>query len=189
MELLDADQARPMEGGPSFTKKNKLFRIIWSTSWIILCRYTPPPLHGWRRFVLRIFGAQVGNGARVHASVSIWNPRNLKIGENALIGPGARLYNQGNITIGAFTVISQRAHICASSHDVNDPNFQLVLRPIFIGERCWVAAEAFVGPGVKMGDRSVLGARAALFSAASEDSIYSGNPAKFIKNRLLRGNL
>lgn len=156
------------------------------TAWLVLARFTPPPLHGWRRLVLRAFGARVGKGARVHASVSVWLPANLELGENCLIGPGVRLYNQGHITIGARSVVSQRAHICASTHDISDPHFQLVCRPIRIGRQCWVAAEAFVGPGVTMGDRSVLSARGALFTNAEADEVYSGNPAQFLKQRSLR---
>ena len=186
MTPLDARDTSPLEGGASFSLGNRLLRVVWMTTWLLLARFTPPPLHGWRRLVLRTFGAKVGKGARVHASVSVWLPANLDLGDHALIGPGVRLYNQGRITIGANSVISQRAHICASTHDVRDPLFQLVLRPISIGAQCWVAAEAFVGPGVTMGDRSVLAARGALFSDAEPDAVYSGNPAVFLKLRNLR---
>jgi putative colanic acid biosynthesis acetyltransferase WcaF len=185
MKVLDAAATGPLEGGASFTLSNRLFRVVWMVSWLVLARFTPPPLHRWRRLVLAAFGARMGIGTRVHGSVSIWHPAQLELGDNVLIGPGARIYNQGKIVIGSGTVISQRAHLCASSHDINDPNFQLVLRPITIGAQCWVAAEAFVGPGVTMGDRSVLGARAALFSASEPDGVYSGNPAMRIKTRLL----
>lgn len=187
MTPLYASKTRPMEGGASFSLGNRLTRVVWGLAWLVLARFTPPPLHAWRRLVLRAFGANVAKGARVHASVSIWLPANLTLGENVLVGPGARLYNQGHISIGARTVVSQRAHICASTHDVNDPEFQLQLRPVTIGEQCWVAAEAFVGPGVTMGDRSVLAARGALFSAAEPDMIYTGNPAVRLKERQLRG--
>ena len=183
---LDASLTLPLEGGASFSLGNRAFRAAWMAAWLVFARFTPPPLHGWRRLVLRAFGARIGKGTRVHASVSIWHPRNLDLGELVLIGPGVRLYNQGQITIGARTVISQRAHVCASTHDVNDPNFQLQLRPVLIGERCWVAAEAFVGPGVTMHDRSVLAARGALFGVAAADGIYSGNPAVLLKQRKLR---
>lgn len=187
MSLLDARITQPLGGGPSFSLRNRVVRVIWQTCWLVLCRFTPPPLHRWRAFVLRAFGAQIGRSVRVHASVNIWLPANLELSDRVLIGPGARLYNQGHIAIGAGTVVSQRAHLCASSHDINDPHFQLVLRPITIGAGCWIAAEAFVGPGVTMGDRAVLSARGVLFRKAEADGVYSGNPAAFLKLRGLPG--
>lgn len=185
MSLLDARSSQPLTGGPSFSRRNRLQRVIWQASWLVLCRFTPPPLHRWRAFVLRCFGADVGLRARVHASVHIWLPANLELGAAVLIGPGVRLYNQGHIRIGAGTVVSQRAHVCASSHAIDDPDFQLVLRPVTIGARCWIAAEAFVGPGVTMGDRSVLAARGVLFGGTEADGVYSGNPAVLLKRRNL----
>ncbi len=186
MSLLDASTHRPLEGGPSFTLGNRLLRLVWMITWLALARFTPPPLHGWRVIILRLFGAKVSARARVHGSVNVWLPANLTLGENTLIGPGVRLYNQGAISIGARSVISQRAHICASSHDIHHPDFQLVCRPVVIGAQVWVAAEAFVGPGVTMGDRSVLAARGALFEDAQADGVYGGNPAVWIKDRALR---
>lgn len=186
MKPLDAASSRPLEGGASFSLGNRLSRIVWAIAWLVLARWTPPPLHRWRGFVLRLFGARVDPTARVHASVAVWLPSNLAIGPNSLVGPGVRLYNQGHITIGARTVISQGAYLCASSHDVRDPNFQLILKPIAIGDHCWVAADAFVGPGVTMADRSVLAARGALFVDTKPDGIYRGNPAEWIKQREMR---
>ena len=185
-EPLDASVSRAIEGGASFSLGNRIVRVIWGIAWLLFARFTPPPLHAWRRLVLRAFGARVGRGARVHASVAIWLPHNLELGELVLIGPGARLYNQGTIKIGAWSVISQRAHLCASTHQIDDPDFQLECRPIVVGERCWVAAEAFVGPGVTMGDGAVLAARGALFENAEEDGIYRGNPAALIRHRTRR---
>lgn len=182
-EPLPAARSRPLEGGASFSLRNRLVRVIWGAAWLVLARFTPPPLHAWRRLLLRLFGAQVGAGARVHGSAIVWLPANLALGPGVLIGPGARIYNQGPIAIGARTVISQRAHLCASSHDLRDPDFQLVLRPIAIGAGCWVAAEAFVGPGVTMGDGAVLAARGALFRDAAAGTVYGGNPAIPLKPR------
>ncbi|MEN9925496.1 MAG: hypothetical protein RL268_1622 [Pseudomonadota bacterium] len=187
-EPLDARTARPMHGGPSFSLGNRVLRVVWGVTWLVLCRFTPPPLHGWRRLVLRAFGARVERGARVHASVSIWLPANLELGANCLIGPRVRLYNQGRISIGAGVVVSQGAHICASSHDLRDPHFQLVLRPVRIAAECWIAAEAFVGPGVTMHERAVLAARGALFDDAQADTVYRGNPATAVKPRGMRAD-
>lgn len=183
---LAASTNRPLEGGASFSLGNRLARVLWGAAWLVLARFTPPPLHGWRRLVLRAFGARVAAGARVHGSAAIWLPANLDLGENSLIGPRVRLYNQGKITIGPRSVVSQGAHLCASSHDVRDPHFQLVLRPIAVGTGCWVAAEAFVGPGVTMQDGSVLAARGVLFEDAEPEMIYRGNPATPLKPRNIR---
>ena len=189
MKPLDARISGSRSGGPSFTLGNRFARAAWMAAWLLLARFTPPALHGWRAFLLRAFGAKLGRGCRVHGSARIWWPGNLVLGDNVLIGPGARLYNQGQIAIGTGSVVSQRAHLCASSHDVSDPHFQLVLRPVTIGKGCWIAAEAFVGPGVVMGEGAVLAARGALFEDAAAWTIYRGNPAAAVKSRALRADV
>lgn len=187
MIVLDADTTKPPGVGRSFSRRNQLFRVVFAVAWLLLARWTPPPLHRWRRFVLRCFGAQLAPGARIHASARIWYPPNLAVGVDALIGARVRLYNQGRITIGDRVVVSQGAHLCASSHDIADPHFQLIVRPIVLEPRCWVAADAFVGPGVRVGTGAVLGARGALFDDAQAWSIYRGNPALLVKRRVMRG--
>jgi len=172
-----------MGAGAAFPLSSKLARLVWQATWLVLARWTPPPLFAWRRLVLRAFGAKIGRGARIYSDVQVWLPRNLTVGEDAIVGRGAILYNQGTITIGAGSVVSQRAHLCASTHDASDPDFGLVLRPIVIGHACWIAAEAFVGPGITMGSGSVLAARGALFEDADEMTIYRGNPAIALKKR------
>ncbi|WP_337191251.1 putative colanic acid biosynthesis acetyltransferase [Parapontixanthobacter aurantiacus] len=183
----DPARFRTEKSAASYGLGNKLARIIWVFAWTVLARWTPPPLWAWRRSLLRLFGAQVGRGAQVHASVRIWLPARLAIGRNALIGPRVTLYNQGRISIGERSVVSQGAHLCASSHNVRDPGFGLVEREIAVGSGCWIAAEAFVGPGVTMGDGAVLGARAVLFEDAEPMTIYRGNPATALKERQWRG--
>ena len=178
-----ADGFRPLGRGPAVPLANKLERVAFRTAWLLLARLTPPQLAPWRRFLLRLFGARVGAGAKVYSSVRIWLPRHLELGEGALVGPGAELYNQGRIAIGPFCVVSQRAFLCASTHRTSDPDFALVVRPITLGRGCWVAAEAFVGPGVTMGDGAVLGARGALFEDAEAMGIYRGNPATLLGHR------
>ena len=92
----------------------------------------------------------------------------------------------GRVTIGAYAVVSQGAHLCAGTHDVEDAAFQLVARPIVIGARAWVAAEAFVGPGVTIGEGAVLGARACAMRDVAAWTICSGNPASVIRARRIR---
>jgi putative colanic acid biosynthesis acetyltransferase WcaF len=87
------------------------------------------------------------------------------------------------ITVGDYATVSQDACLCAGSHDIDDPNFQLIAKPIAIGDHAWIAAGAFVGPGVTLGNGAVLGARAAAFKDVPEWSVYIGNPAVFLKAR------
>ncbi|MEZ5681596.1 MAG: putative colanic acid biosynthesis acetyltransferase [Erythrobacter sp.] len=180
---LDAANSGSRTGGPSFSLANRLVRGLWQTVWLLFGRWTPPFLHPWRALLLRAFGASLGVNCRVHASARIWLPANLVLGDNVLLGPHATIYNQGRICIGSDSVVSQGAHLCASSHDVDDPGFQLELRPLTIGKKCWVAAEAFVGPGVAMADGAVLAARAALFEDTDPWTIYRGNPAVVLRRR------
>ena len=181
-----AESFRPLGGGAAFSYGNKLERIAWRLTWLLLARFTPPALAPWRGFLLRCFGARIGRGAKVYGSTRIWLPRHLELGEGVLVGPGVELYNQGHIALGPNCVVSQRAFLCASTHSTSDPHFALILRPIRLGRGCWVAAEAFVGPGVTMGDGSVLAARAALFEDAVEMGIYRGNPASLSAQRRLQ---
>ncbi len=183
MTVLIAARSRPLEGGPSFSLANRLARAVWICTWTLLAAWTPPPLHGWRRAILRLFGARIGRGARVYASVRIWYPPRLRMGDFAVLGPRVICYNQDRIEIGARAIVSQGAHLCTGSHDLGDPNFQLVTRPIVIGEDAWIAAEAFIGPGVTVGRGAVLGARGVTFRALQPGRVYAGNPARDIRAR------
>jgi Acetyltransferase (isoleucine patch superfamily) len=107
---------------------------------------------------------------------------------HAVLGPGAKCYCQGRISIAEKAVVSQGAYLCAGTHDISDPNFQLITKPIQIQQRAWVAADAFIGPGVTVGEGAVIGARAVLFKDADAYGVYVGNPAKLIKNRIFRPN-
>jgi putative colanic acid biosynthesis acetyltransferase WcaF len=156
---LDAQASGSLDGGPSFSLSNRLGRALWNVTWALLASWTPPPLNRWRCFLLRLFGAKIGKGVRFYGSARVWHPANLVLEDGVVVGPGANCYNQGHIYIGYKATVSQGAHLCASSHDVNDYHNQLTLRPIRIEGYAWIAAEGFVGPGVTVGEGAVLGAR------------------------------
>lgn len=185
MSILDASLSRPLEGGPSFPLMHRLFRLAWQVVWLGLAAWTPPPMRRWRRLVLIAFGARIAPTADVRASARVWYPPNLTMEDHALMGPGVQCYNIAPVTIGAFAIVSQRAHLCTGSHDLADPHFQLIARPIVLGPNVWIAAEAFVGPGVSAGVGSVLGARGAAFRDLEASTVYRGNPAEPVAHRVL----
>lgn len=185
-DILDAQTHNTWESGKSFSLGHRLYRVAWGIVWAVFASWTPPPLHRWRRFLLVLFGAKIARTAGVYPSVRIWYPANLEMGEFSFLGPGVNCYSMDRITIGAYALVSQGGHLCAGSHDIGDPNFQLISRPIVIEPQAWVAAEAFVGPGVTVGEGAVLGARGVAFKALEPWTVYAGNPAQPLKKRVIR---
>lgn len=171
----------------SFSARNKIARLVWNFSyWILFRPFNLVLFKGWRSLVLRLFGAKIAKNAHIYASVKIWAPWNLEVGKYASIGPGVDCYNQGKIVIGDHTNISQKTYLCASTHDFTKTNFPLILRPIKIENQVWVAADAFIAPGVTIGEGAVVAARAAVFKNIDKWTVVGGNPAKFIKDRKLQ---
>ncbi len=165
---------------------NKLGRAIWGVVWLFLFRPTPRFLHGWRRFLLRCFGAKLGRGVFPFPSVKVWAPWNLQVGDHCALSDGVNCYCVDRIVIGSHVTISQDCFLCTASHDYEDPHFALITAPIRIDDAAWVAADAFVAPGVTLGEGSVVGARASVFRDVAPWTVVAGNPAKVIKQRRLR---
>ncbi len=186
MTILDAKTTTPLTGGASFSFANRVERLLWQAAWLLLARWTPAMCSPWRILLLKAFGARVAPGAMIAASTRVWLPRHLTLGAHASLGPGVECYTMAPISIGRRTVVSQRAYLCAGSHDVSSPEFQLVARPIEIGDDVWIAADAFVAPGVRVADGAVLAARACAFSSLEAWTIYRGNPAQPLRRRQWR---
>lgn len=168
----------------SFSLKNKISRLIWNCVSIIVFRpFVSRLFKKWRVFVLKCFGAKIEWSTHIYASVKIWAPWNLQMGANSSLGPNVDCYNQGYITIGANTVISQKTYLCASSHDYTKTDFPLILKPITIGSGVWVAADAFIGPGVSIEDNAVIAARSVVNKKVEKNAVMGGNPATLIKLR------
>jgi len=183
MNLFAAKQYKPLDGGPSFPLKHRLLRATWNLAWFVLAAWTPPPLHHWRILLLNLFGASVHRSAHVYGSTRVWYPPHLTMDVGSCLGPRVNCYCMAPIHLENRAIVSQGAHLCAGTHDIEDKNFQLVARPITIGTGAWVAAEAFIGPGVTIGAHAIVGARTVLFKDAEANSVYVGNPAQFIKYR------
>ncbi|WP_377299740.1 putative colanic acid biosynthesis acetyltransferase [Rhizobium sp. SGZ-381] len=180
---LDAGTAGSKSGGPSFALDHRLTRAAWAVCWALLAAWTPPPLHGWRRLLLRLFGARIAPTAKVYGSARVWYPPNLTMDDHSCLGPQVNCYCMAPISLGRHALASQGAYLCAGTHDIDDPDFQLIVKPIRLGDGAWVAAQAFVGPGVTIGDHAVLGARGVLFRDLAAGQVAAGNPAQVLRAR------
>jgi len=165
--------------------RNKVGRAIWGLVWACLYRPSPKVLHGWRRFLLRLFGAKVGKGVHPHPSARIWAPWNLEMGDHSCLSFFVDCYCVARVTIGAHSTVSQYSYLCTATHDVEHPNMPLVTQPITIGEGAWIAADVFVAPGVTIGDGAVVGARSSVFGDVAPWTIVAGSPAREIRKRQL----
>jgi putative colanic acid biosynthesis acetyltransferase WcaF len=180
---LDAKLSNPLMGGASFPLSHRLTRLAWGIVWTAFGSWTPAPLFAWRRMLLQLFGARLAATARIYPKVNVWFPANLEMAEWACLGRGVTCYSMAPIRLGRHALVSQGAHLCAGTHDVDDPDFQLRVAPITLEANAWVAAEAFVGPGVTLHRGSVLGARGVLFKDLPELVVAVGNPAKALRRR------
>jgi putative colanic acid biosynthesis acetyltransferase WcaF len=164
----------------------RLGRALWGLAWLVLFRPSPFPFHGWRRTLLRLFGAKIGPGVHVYPSVLVWAPWNLTMAEGSSLGPWVDCYCVDKIELGAWAVVSQRSFLCAATHDIRSTRFQLITAPIVIGEKAWVAAEAFISPGIKVGEGGVVAARACVVKDVKPWTVVGGNPAKVIGHRRIK---
>jgi putative colanic acid biosynthesis acetyltransferase WcaF len=168
---------------PAFAASDRAKRLLWSICWAVLYRPSPRPLHAWRSFLLRCFGAKIGPNCHFYPASKIWAPWNLACEDQVTAADGAEIYNPAPMRLGSHVILSQGAYLCGATHDYDDSRFPLLAYAMDFGAYAWVCARASVGPGVSMGEGSVLG----LGSVATRDlepwGIYAGVPAVKVKER------
>lgn len=162
---------------------NKVARTVWQVFWLLLYRPTPRIFHPWRCLLLRLFGARLGKGVHPYPSARVWAPWNLEMGDHACLSEGVDCYCVAKVRIGAHSTVSQYSFLCTASHDHSMAAMPLVAAPITIGERVWITADVFVGPGVTIGDGAVVTARSSVFSDLPSWMVARGNPAVPVKPR------
>lgn len=186
MESTEMPRRRHEARSPSeLPLSNKVMRGLWGVAWLVLFRPSPRPLHGWRCFLLRLFGASIGRGVLVYQSVRVWAPWNLEMADGSCLGDWVDCYSVDKISLGRRAIVSQYSYLCTATHDFSRRDRPLVTRPIVIGDDAWVTADVFIGPGVKIGEGTVVGARSTVVRDLPPWSIAVGSPARVIGKREL----
>jgi putative colanic acid biosynthesis acetyltransferase WcaF len=168
---------------PQFRGRPAWVVQLWWLVQAIFFHTSPQVLFGWRRLLLRLFGARVGKNVLIRPSVTVTYPWKVTIGDYSWIGDGAVIYSLSDITIGSHAVISQRAYLCAAGHDYSRVTFDMLPGPIRIGDQVWIAADVFVGPGVTVGEGCLVGARSSVFHDLPAGMVCFGSPAEPVKPR------
>ena len=146
---------------------------------------SPQFMYGWRRWLLRLFGASIGDGVLIRPSVRITYPWKLTIGDHSWIGDFVELYTLGPIQIERNAVVSQYCYLCTGSHDPSTPTFDIFAKQIIVKEEAWLAAGVFIHPGVVIQKGSVVAARSVVRRSTTEYGVYGGEPLRFLRDRRL----
>lgn len=168
---------------PGFRGRPGWFVQLWWVAQATLFAWSPQFMYGWRRWLLRRFGARVGRGVVIRPTARVQFPWKVDLGDHCWIGDDVGLYSLGPITVGAHAVVSQRSYLCTGSHRLGDPTFPIYAEPIVVGPECWIATDVFVAPGVTVGRGAVVGARSSVYADLPPGQICLGNPARPVRPR------
>jgi putative colanic acid biosynthesis acetyltransferase WcaF len=158
------------------------FELVWLlVQAVLVSSWIPGARH--RRIILRLFGAKLGKNVNIKPGVKIKMPWRLEVGDYSWLGENLWIDNIDPVVIGNHCCLSQGVYLCTGSHDWQSSRFDLITRPITIGDKAWIGAKAVVGPGVTVGEGAVL----ALGSVATMDLepwfVYQGIPAVPVRER------
>lgn len=168
----------------SFRGRSAWYVQTWWLIQMLFFKNSPQFMYGWRRFLLRCFGANIGKKVMIRPTAHIQFPWKLHIGDYSWIGDNVVLYNLDKITIGSHSVVSQRSYLCTGSHHHHQTDFSIYTKPITIQDQCWLAADVFVAPGINIGEGTVVGSRSSVFKSLPAAKICYGNPAMVVKDRI-----
>lgn len=160
-------------------------RWVWLLVQKTIFRWSPRPFHGFRALLLRVFGADIPAPGQVvvFPTVQVMFPWRLALAPRAMLGPHVKVYNPGPIRLEFGANVSQHSHLCSATHDYRRWEMPLVTLPITIGRNAWLGADVFVGPGVTVGELSVIGARSVVVKDVPPRTVAAGNPCRPIKAR------
>ena len=167
-------------------RKHQLLRFIWNIVWALCASWLPRSVgSGWKRTLLRLFGAKMGRNSQVYSSAAVYYPPNLVMGNNTCLAGDVICYNVAPIIIEDNVTVSQETFLCTASHNIEDSLHPLITAPIVLKDQAWVGARAFISMGVTIGQGAVVGASASVFKDVEPWTVVGGNPAKILKKRVL----
>jgi len=188
-EHISAETAADPYLRPAFSLQIRLQRLAWNICWALLYRTSPRPMHAWRTFLLRRFGATMGPDCHFYPRSKVWAPWNLICADQVAAADGVEIYNPAPVNFGSHVILSQDAYVCGATHDYDDPAFPLIAFAMSFGAYSWICARASVAPGVNMEEGAVLGLGSVATRNLEAWTVYAGVPAVKIKQRRRSNNV
>ena len=169
------------------SRRHQIIRMLWCIAWKLCAWWLPRSIgSGWKRFLLRLFGARIASTAVVYSSAKVYYPANLIMDDYSCLASDVDCYNVAPVILGKGATVSQGAYLCTASHDITSPKHELITAPITIGSKAWIGARAYVSMGVTINEGAVVGATASVYKDVDAWTVVGGNPAKFLKKRIFR---
>lgn len=170
--------------------KDKLRNIVWTIVNCTLFRFSLAKFSIFRKYrvaLLKLFGAKIEWSVSVHPTAKIDYPWNLTMGVRSSIGERCWIYAMNEITIGHLSCVGKDVYLLTGSHDIDSATFDLITKPIVIGDGCWISTSSRILPGITLGNYSVVAAGAVVVKNVEDYIVVGGNPAKPIKKRIIKG--
>lgn len=141
------------------------------------------PLHTIRKVFYLLAGVKMGRGSVVHMWANFFEPANIRIGEDTIVGDHVFLDGRAALVIGSHVDIASQVLIYNSEHDLDSDDFAAKTEPVIIGDYCFIGPRVIVLPGVSIGRGAVVAAGAVVTKDVPDFAIVGGVPAKVIGER------
>ncbi len=164
-------------GGPAW--KVQIWWIVQDT----LFRWSPTVFYRWRSFLLRLFGAQIGDNVRLRSTVRVTYPWKLSLADNVWVGDDCVFYNLAEISLGSQVALAHGVYLCTGLHDYSRIDFPIDAKPITVEDEVWLTNDVFIGPGVRIGRGCVVGTRSTVLKDLPSGMLCHGSPARPVKRR------
>jgi putative colanic acid biosynthesis acetyltransferase WcaF len=159
------------------SERSSIVRALWFFVGLPVLRCQVLPSSAFRRWLLRLFGAEIGAAAVIKPGVRVKYPWLLRVGDHCWIGEDCWIDNLALVYLGNNVCVSQGVYFCTGNHDWSDPSFGLTVRPIYVHDGAWICARVIVGPGTRIGEGAVLATGAVATRSVPPYAVHAGNPA------------
>jgi putative colanic acid biosynthesis acetyltransferase WcaF len=180
VDLSVPDNSELVRGAPLWRE------ALWFFAGQPLLRSSLIPFSGFRSWLLRLFGAKIGQGVYSKPGLRVKFPWYLEVGDYSWLGEDLWIDNLAPVVIGPHVCLSQGVYLCTGNHDWSLTNMKLFRKPIVCERGCWVGARAVVCPGVVIGEGAIVTVGSVAARSVPPYEIHAGNPASFVRRRVLK---
>lgn len=178
---------RELPASEALKKATRRSYSWWQDFWLLVVNRSGwCPFWFWRKFVYRLSGLKIGQGSKIHVFARFFEPKNIEIGQDTVVGEFAFLDGRTSLKIGSHVDIASQVLIYNSQHDIDDEEFKAKEKPVLVEDYVFIGPRAIILPGVKIGRGAVVAAGAVVTKDVPEGKVVGGVPAKVIRERKIK---